>query len=181
MSKSVAIIGGGISGICSAYYLHKSGFDVSLFDSSELGQECSYGNAGLIVPSHFETLANPGILKKGINWMLNPNSPFFLKPRLDLKLLSWIINFNIHCNKKHVEENKHFLRDINLYSLDLYRELYNCDDFAFDFVGNMRDDLNGSTEVFAFTFFSKNVGINPTGGKIVRLFHASSDKSLVVA
>jgi len=136
MSRSVAIIGGGISGICSAYYLHKSGFDVSLFDSSELGRECSYGNAGLIVPSHFETLANPGILKKGIKWMLNPNSPFFLKPRLDLKLLSWIINFNTHCNNKHVEENKHFLRDINLYSLDLYKELYNCDDFDFDLQQN---------------------------------------------
>jgi len=136
MSRSVAIIGGGISGICSAYYLQKSGFDVSIFDSSELGLECSYGNAGLIVPSHFETLSNPGILKKGIKWMLNPNSPFFLKPRLDLKLLSWIINFNSCCNNKHVEEHKHFLRDINLYSLDLYKELYESDDFDFDLKQN---------------------------------------------
>lgn len=136
MSKTIAIIGGGISGICSAYYLQKSGHDVTIFDSNELGKECSYGNAGLIVPSHFEPLANPGILKKGIKWMLNPNSPFFLKPRFDLKLLSWIYNFNSFCSNKHVEENKHFLRDINLYSLDLYKELLECDDFDFDLQQN---------------------------------------------
>jgi D-amino-acid dehydrogenase len=136
MGKSVAIIGAGISGICSAYYLYKSGYEVSVFDSSELNRECSYGNAGLIVPSHFETLANPGILKKGIKWMLNPNSPFFLKPRCDLKLFSWLYNFNSFCTNKHVENNKHFLRDINLYSLELYKELYNCDDFEFDLKEN---------------------------------------------
>lgn len=136
MSKSVAIIGGGISGLCSAYYLHKSGFTVSVFDSNELGKECSYGNAGLIVPSHFETLANPGILKKGMKWMLNPNSPFFLKPRLDLNLARWILKFNSFCTNKHVEQNKHFLRDINLYSLELYKELLACEDFEFDFKQN---------------------------------------------
>ena len=72
----IAIIGAGVTGLCSAYYLSKSGHEVSIYDSGEIGKECSYGNAGLIVPSHFETLANPGILKKGIKWMLNSNSPF---------------------------------------------------------------------------------------------------------
>lgn len=132
MSKEIAIVGGGISGICSAYYLHKSGHKVSVFDSNKIGLECSYGNAGLIVPSHFETLSNPGILKKGIKWMLNPNSPFFLKPRLDMDLIKWIIKFNTFCTTKHVNENKYFLRDINLYSLDLYKELKNSNDFNFD-------------------------------------------------
>jgi D-amino-acid dehydrogenase len=130
--KEIAIIGGGISGICSAYYLHKKGHKVKVFDSNKIGVECSYGNAGLIVPSHFETLSNPGILKKGIKWMLNPNSPFFLKPRLDTDLIKWIIKFNTFCNTKHVNENKYFLRDINLYSLDLYKQLQECDDFDFN-------------------------------------------------
>lgn len=130
--KEIAIIGGGISGICSAYYLHKKGHKVKVFDSNKIGVECSYGNAGLIVPSHFETLSNPGILKKGIKWMLNPNSPFFLKPRLDMDLIKWIIKFNTFCTTKHVNENKYFLRDINLYSLDLYKQLQECDDFDFN-------------------------------------------------
>jgi len=128
----VAVIGGGISGICSAYYLHKSGHEVSVFESNKIGIECSYGNAGLIVPSHFETLSNPKVLKKGIKWMLNPNSPFFLKPRIDLDLIKWIIKFNSFCTSKHVNKNKYFLRDINLYSLNLYKELKKNDDFDFD-------------------------------------------------
>jgi len=130
MSK-IAIIGAGISGLCSAYYLHKSGHEVSLYESSKTGRECSYGNAGLIVPSHFETLANPGILKKGIKWMLNPNSPFFLKTRFDMDLVKWLIKFNMFCTKKHVNENKYFLRDINLYSLSLYKDLEKNEDLDF--------------------------------------------------
>lgn len=132
MKKEIAIIGGGISGVCSAYFLHKSGYKVSIFDANKIGVECSYGNAGLIVPSHFETLSSPGILKKGLKWMLNPNSPFFLKPKFDLDLLKWIIRFNTFCTTKHVNENKHFLRDINLYSLDLYKQLKQSPDFEFD-------------------------------------------------
>lgn len=132
MSRKIAIIGGGISGICSAYFLYKSGHEVSIFDANEIGVECSYGNAGLIVPSHFETLSSPGILKKGLKWMINPNSPFFLKPRFDFDLLKWIIKFNSFCTTKHVDKNKHFLRDINLYSLDLYNSLNECSDFDFD-------------------------------------------------
>lgn len=132
MKKEIAIIGGGISGICSAYYLHKSGYKVSIFEANKIGEECSYGNAGFIVPSHFETLPSPAILKKGLKWMLNPNSPFFLKPKLDFDFLKWIIKFNTFCTTKHVENNKHFLRDINLYSLDLFKSLHQNSDFEFD-------------------------------------------------
>ncbi len=105
MSKDIAIIGGGISGMCSAYYLFKKGYKISVYETNEIGKGCSYGNAGLIVPSHFETLSNPGIIKKGIKWMFNPNSPFFLKPSLNLDLFKWIIKFNSFCNTKHVEIN----------------------------------------------------------------------------
>ncbi|APW64726.1 hypothetical protein LPB137_02130 [Poseidonibacter parvus] len=132
MKNEIAIIGGGISGICSAYYLHKSGHKVTVFDANEIGTQCSSGNAGLIVPSHFETLSNPGILKKGFKWMLNPNSPFFLKPSLDLELITWLFKFNTFCTKKHVENNKHFLRDINLYSLSLYKDLLEDNNIDFD-------------------------------------------------
>lgn len=132
MDNEIAIIGGGISGICSAYYLHKSGHKVAVFDGKKIGTQCSYGNAGLIVPSHFETLPNPRVLKKGLKWMLNPNSPFFLKPSFNLDLIKWLYKFNTFCTKKHVESNKHFLRDINLYSLSLYKDLLENDDINFD-------------------------------------------------
>lgn len=129
--KKIAIIGGGISGIFSAYFLHKQGHKVNVFESSKIGVECSYGNAGLLVPSHFETLSNPTVLKKGLKWMLNPNSPFFLKPRLDLDLIKWIIKFNSFCTQKHVDKNKQFIKDMSFYSKSLYEDLKNSSDFKF--------------------------------------------------
>lgn len=130
--KNIAIIGGGISGIFSAYFLHKKGHKIKVFDSSKIGIECSYGNAGLLVPSHFETLSNPTVLKKGLKWMLNPNSPFFLKPRLDVDLMKWILKFNSFCTQKHVDKNKQFLKDISFYSKNLYEELKRNNDFEFE-------------------------------------------------
>ncbi len=150
--------------MCSAYFLHKSGYQVSIFDANKIGVECSYGNAGLIVPSHFETLASPGILKKGLKWMLNPNSPFFLKPKLDLDLLKWIIRFNTFCTTKHVNENKHFLKDINLYSLDLYKQLKQSSDFEFDFKNSgllmMCKEEKTLKEEQALVKEAKEIGLN---------------------
>jgi D-amino-acid dehydrogenase len=59
MSK-VLIIGGGIIGLSSAYYLSKAGYDVTILDKGDLTDNCSFGNAGMIVPSHFVPLAAPG-------------------------------------------------------------------------------------------------------------------------
>ena len=72
------VIGGGIIGLCSAYYLRKSGWDVTVLDNSEERINCSYGNLGMIVPSHFVPLASPGIVAKGFRWMLNSKSPFYV-------------------------------------------------------------------------------------------------------
>jgi D-amino-acid dehydrogenase len=73
MSKSIIIIGGGIIGLCSAYYLQKEGHQVSIVDQSNLDSGASYVNAGYLSPSHLIPLSAPGVMKKGIKWMLNPS------------------------------------------------------------------------------------------------------------
>ena len=83
MSKKVVIIGGGIMGVCSAYFLHKEGHEVTIIDKSNFSSGASYVNAGYITPSHIISLAAPGIITKGLKWMFNPASPFYVKPRLD--------------------------------------------------------------------------------------------------
>lgn len=130
--KSIAIIGGGAIGLCSAYYLVKNGYQVSIFEAKKIGQGCSYGNAGIIVPSHFETLSSPGILQKGLKWMLNPNSPFFLKPRFDFELLEWLVKFGSFCTSSHVEKNRNFIKELNLYSKDLYEQMQQEINFDYD-------------------------------------------------
>ncbi len=121
MTQQVGIIGGGIIGLCSAYYLQKSGYQVSIFERNDIGMEASYGNAGLITPAVYQPLASPEIRNKGLRWMLNRNSPFHLKPRLDWGLVQWLWLFNRYCTTTHVEASKPFLYELQLYSLMLYQ------------------------------------------------------------
>ncbi len=65
MSKHIGIIGGGIIGLSSAYYLVKSGHKVTIIDKGDLTDGCSFGNAGMIVPSHFIPLAGTGNDQQG--------------------------------------------------------------------------------------------------------------------
>ena len=74
----VVVIGGGVIGVASAYYLAGDGCDVMLLDRGEVCAGSSYGNAGLIVPSHVVPLAAPGVWWQGVKWMLDPDSPFYI-------------------------------------------------------------------------------------------------------
>ena len=83
------IIGGGIIGLSSAWYLSAAGWEVEVIDTGDFSDNCSYGNLGMIVPSHFVPLAAPGIVAQGFRWMFNSSSPFYIKPSLNPALLNW--------------------------------------------------------------------------------------------
>ncbi len=122
-SGTVVVIGGGIAGLCSAYYLSKAGWQVTVLDKEDFTDNCSYGNAGMIVPSHFTPMAAPGIIAQGIKWMFDSKSPFYVKPSLSWSLISWGLKFMKHANQKHVDRAAPYLRDLNLYSSALYSDL----------------------------------------------------------
>ncbi|MDQ6481277.1 FAD-dependent oxidoreductase [Dyadobacter sp. LHD-138] len=127
----VVIIGGGIMGLASAYYLLKSGWKVTVLDKGDMTNNCSYGNAGMIVPSHFIPLAAPGMISKGIKWMFNSHSPFYVKPSLDFSLISWGLKFMKSATASHVEYVAPYLRDYHLFSRQLYKDLANEPGFDF--------------------------------------------------
>lgn len=131
MKKEVVIIGGGIIGLCSAYYLLEDGYQVTIVDKSDISSGASFVNAGYITPSHFIPLAAPGMITKGLKWMLNSSSPFYVKPRLDADFLKWSWLFKKSATAQHVEQSIRMLKDINLLSRDLYVDLKNSN--AFDF------------------------------------------------
>src|SRR6266699_7106076 len=93
MSKQVIIVGGGVIGLCCAYYLQKQGYGVTVIERGDITKGTSFGNAGYISPSHFIPLASPGIVAKGLRWMLSSTSPFYIKPRLDSSLIRWGMAF----------------------------------------------------------------------------------------
>lgn len=116
------IIGGGIIGLSSAHYLNKAGWEVTVIDRSDLRNNCSYGNAGYVCPSHFIPLAAPGIISQGMRWMLDSKSPFYVQPRMDWGLISWGLKFMAKAKPDHVEYAAKPLRDIALLSQQLYEE-----------------------------------------------------------
>lgn len=118
MSK-VIVAGGGVIGLCTAYYLNKAGHEVTLIDKGDLKHGTSFGNAGYISPSHFIPLASPGIVAKGLQWMLSSSSPFYIKPRLNMDLIRWALTFWKRSGKATMERNIPHLNNI----LHLSREL----------------------------------------------------------
>jgi D-amino-acid dehydrogenase len=122
--REVVVCGAGIVGLCSAYYLLERGHRVTLLERGAPDHDsCSLGNAGFISPSHFVPLAAPGIVRKALTWMGDPESPFYVHPRLDPALISWGIRFWLASNRARAHRAGPLLRDLNLASRALYEEL----------------------------------------------------------
>jgi D-amino-acid dehydrogenase len=119
MAKAI-IIGGGIIGLSSAYYLQQQGWQVTVLDKGDFSDNCSYGNCGYICPSHFIPLATPGVVKQGLKWMWNSKSPFYVQPKLDFNLIDWGMKFMRIATPKHVNEAAIPLRDIAMLSQKEY-------------------------------------------------------------
>ncbi len=123
-SKRIVVIGAGVIGLSVAYYCARRGHRVTVIDRNpEQRDGCSFGNAGMIVPSHFVPLAAPGMVALGLKWMWNPESPFYIKPRLDAELLSWAWKFWRAATPGHVERSAPLLRDLSFASRDCFEEL----------------------------------------------------------
>ena len=131
MKKKVIVIGGGIVGLSTAFYLRAEGHEVVVLDKGTLSEGASFVNAGYLTPSHIVPLAAPGMISKGLKWMFNSSSPFYIKPRLDADLISWGWKFMRSCSKAHVQRSLSVIKDINVLSKDLYHEMHQSMDFDF--------------------------------------------------
>jgi len=124
MSKHIVVIGGGVVGLSVAAACAARGHRVSVIERLPKRRDgCSFGNAGMVVPSHFIPLAAPGMIALGLKWMWNPESPFYIKPRLDLELIRWGLRFVRAATKERVERAAPVLRDLSMASRDLYLQL----------------------------------------------------------
>ncbi len=133
--KHVLIIGGGVVGLSTAYYCAKRGLRVTLIDRNpEERDGCSFGNAGMVVPSHFVPLAAPGAVGTALKWMWNPESPLYIKPRLDWELMSWGWKFMRAANAKHVNQSAPLIRDLSFASRGCFEELAALPDNDFGLV-----------------------------------------------
>lgn len=133
--KQIVIVGGGVIGLSVAYACSRRGFGVTVVERHpEVRDGCSFGNAGMICPSHFVPLAAPGMVALGLKWMWNPKSPFYIKPRLDADLLSWAYRFWRSATAGHVARSAPVLRDLSLASRAAFAELSATPGFDFGLV-----------------------------------------------
>jgi D-amino-acid dehydrogenase len=132
MAGHVAVIGGGVIGLCSALYCARRGWRVTVVERHGAERDgCSYQNGGMVVPSHFVPLAAPGMVALGLKWMWNPSSPFYIKPRASWSLADWALKFWQASNVAHVRRAAPLLRDLTLASRGCFEELAREDDFGF--------------------------------------------------
>ena len=131
MSKHILIIGGGVIGLCTAYYAAKRGHRVTLIERLARDRDgCSFGNAGMVVPSHFMPLAAPGAVALALRWMWNPESPLYIRPRLDWDLISWGWKFLRASTREHVRRAAPLIRDLSFASRACFEELAETLDFG---------------------------------------------------
>ena len=121
----VLVVGGGIIGVCTAYYLARGGAAVTLLEEHQVGgpMASSYGNIGLLVPSHSTPVASPSVISRGLRWLFNPESPLYIKPRLSADLAHWLLRFRAACTAERCAAAEPILRRWQMASLELFAEL----------------------------------------------------------
>ena len=138
----VLVIGGGVIGVCCAYFLRETGRKVLLVDKEDIAAGSSYGNAGQIVPGHCFPLAQPDNFSQVLRWLFNPESPFYIRPRLNVDLLSWLWRFRGASNVTHRNRAMPVIRDLIMESRDLYQSFDKMDDMGFGL------EMSGSMHIY---------------------------------
>lgn len=100
----VLILGGGVIGLSCAVALLEAGRGVRVLEAGKAGCGSSHGNCGTITPSHAPPLAAPGMIAQAMRWMLTPDAPLYIKPRVDPALWLWLLRFAGRCNTRDWQE-----------------------------------------------------------------------------
>ncbi|WP_022668431.1 NAD(P)/FAD-dependent oxidoreductase [Desulfospira joergensenii] len=132
-NKEVIIIGGGVIGLGCAHYLIEQGASVRILEKDRIGDGASHGNCGLLYFSDLIPLCSPGAVSHEILRTLKGTSPLYIKPTLDLKRLSWLLNFAFKCNDSHKTRAAKAKFELLTSSMTLFRDLLSLEELACDF------------------------------------------------
>lgn len=126
------IVGAGIVGLSTAYFLAREGRDVTVLDREEPGDGASCGNAGLLSIGHYP-LTRPGASWRGLKWMFDRNAPLFIRPRPDADLISWLWSFHRHCNQAWLDRCMRELCAMGFPTLRLLEEILEAEGIDCDY------------------------------------------------
>ena len=132
-NKSVAVIGAGIAGITTAYFLAKEGYSVTVYDQEPYpAMRTSFANGGQVSVSNSEVWTTWSSVKKGIKWMFKKDAPLLIRPRLDLAQWKWMAKFLYHTAIGSYEENTKYTIKLGLEANKLYKEIIAEEGLEFD-------------------------------------------------
>jgi D-amino-acid dehydrogenase len=125
-SMQVAVIGGGVIGVCTAYFLAAAGHEVVVIERyGNVAQETSFGNAGLVAPAYAGPWAAPGMPKKILSYLFKSEAPVLLKPRMEPALWRWIRLWMAECELDRFRINKSRMQRVASYSRAICRNCVN--------------------------------------------------------
>jgi D-amino-acid dehydrogenase len=121
VEPEVVVVGGGAIGVSVAYDLALRGVRTTLVERGTLGGGCSWGNAGLICPSHSAPLATPAALAEGLRGLLRRDGVFSIAPRPGTA--GWLLRYAAACRAERAGRGMHAIRTLSVASLELHAEL----------------------------------------------------------
>ena len=122
--KPIVVLGAGVIGVTTAYYLMKAGRKVVVVDrQSAVAMETSFANAGEISPGYASPWAGPDVPRKAIGWLLMEHSPLILRPKPDLAMLKWLLSLLRNCTAERYAINKRRMVRLAEYSRDQLQAL----------------------------------------------------------
>lgn len=129
----VLVLGAGVIGVTTAYYLNEAGHEVTVLDrQSGPALETSYANAGEISPGYASPWAGPGVPLKAIKWLTMRHGPLVVKPRMDPAMWIWLARMLRNCTSARYAINKARMVPLAEYSRDCLRELRAATGITYD-------------------------------------------------
>ncbi len=122
--KQIAVIGGGVIGVCTAYFLAEAGHEVAVIERHQnVAQEASFANAGIVAPGYATPWAAPGMPRKILSRLFKSETPVILRPTLDRALWRWMRRWMSECELERYRINKTRMQRIAFYSHDILQQM----------------------------------------------------------
>lgn len=120
MSKHVAVVGAGMVGLSTAWFLREHGVEVTVLDRAHVAAGSSWGNAGWLTPTITTPLPEPAVLRYGLRTVLQPSSPVYVPVRPDVRLWRFLTGFARHCTPRAWRTAMRAYGPVNRRALDAF-------------------------------------------------------------
>lgn len=126
------VVGAGIVGVSTAYYLSRRGRRVTVIEMGDIGNGASSGNAGIVALGH-PPIPRPGLIRQVLGWMLNGSSPVYIRPRFDLALFRWMWDLKRACTEEHFCSSMELLTTLGRHTQSCFEQIFSDEQMSCEY------------------------------------------------